>query len=162
MKTSATGRALIESFEGLFLKAYDDANDKVVKPGQRVRGTLTIGYGHTTVAGPPKVYAGMAITREQADAILAADLASVELEVEHLLGKTVVTQGEFDALVSFHFNTGGLGRSSTLRLLKQGKIEAAANALLAWNKAGGKVSKGLARRRKAERQLFLTGAWNGK
>jgi GH24 family phage-related lysozyme (muramidase) len=48
MKTSNKGRKLIEKFEGLILRAYDDYNDKIVKPGEKVRGTLTIGYGHTT------------------------------------------------------------------------------------------------------------------
>lgn len=154
MKTSANGRKFIEGFEGLFLKAYDDANEKVLKAGQKARGVITIGYGHTTSAGPPKVYAGMAITQDQADQILAADLASVEIEVGHLV-KVQLTQNQFDALVSFHFNTGALGRSSTLRLLNQGKYQGAADALLAWNKAGGKVLQGLVRRRKAERSLFL-------
>lgn len=154
MKTSANGRKLIEDFEGLILGAYDDANDRIVKPGQRVRGTLTIGVGHTSAAGPPKVYVGMKITKVQADSILAADLASVEIEVGHLV-KVPITQGQFDALVSFHFNTGGLGRSSTLRLLNQKKYQAAADALLAWNRAGGRVLQGLVRRRAAERKLFL-------
>jgi lysozyme len=156
MKTSANGRTLIEEFEGLILGAYDDFNDKIVKPGQAVRGTLTIGYGHTSAAGPPRVYAGMKITKEQADSILAADLASVEIEIEHLV-KVSISQNQFDALVSFHFNTGGLGRSSTLRLLNQKKYQAAADALLAWNRAGGKVLQGLVRRRNAERKLFLAG-----
>jgi hypothetical protein len=49
MKTSNKGRKLIEKFEGLILRAYDDYNDKIVKPGEKVRGTLTIGYGHSSL-----------------------------------------------------------------------------------------------------------------
>src|ERR1700759_3326521 len=105
MKTSANGRKFIEGFEGLFLQAYDDANDHIVKLGQRVIGTLTIGYGHTSVAGPPKVYVGQVITKDMADAILASDLTAVELEVSHLV-KVPLNQNQFDALVSFQFNTG--------------------------------------------------------
>src|SRR6185437_9224903 len=107
MKTSATGRKLIERFEGLILQAYDDANDHIVKPGQLVHGTLTIGYGHTSAAGPPRVYVGQVIDQPTADGILGADLASVEIEVEHLV-KVLLNQNQFDALVSFQFNTGWL------------------------------------------------------
>jgi lysozyme len=156
MKTSDNGRKFIEGFEGLFLKAYDDANDHVVQPGQAVHGTLTIGYGHTNAAGPPHVYIGMEITKEEADAILASDLASVELQVNHLV-KVPINQNQFDALVSFDFNTGGLGRSSTLRDINSGHMQAAADALLMWDRAGGRVLAGLLRRRRAERELFLKG-----
>lgn len=157
MKTSDNGRKFIEGFEGLFLKAYDDANDHIVQPGQAVHGTLTIGYGHTNAAGPPHVYIGMEITKEEADAILASDLASVELQVTHLV-KVPINQNQFDALVSFDFNTGGLGRSSTLRDINAGNMQAAADALLMWDRAGGRVLAGLLRRRRAERELFLKGA----
>ena len=70
MKTSTNGRQLIESFEGLFLETYDDSDDRIVAPGGTSRGTLTIGYGHTTAAGPPKVTPGMKITKSQADQYL--------------------------------------------------------------------------------------------
>lgn len=154
MKTSANGRALIESFEGLILQAYDDANDKIVKPGSTSKGTLTIGYGHTTAAGPPRVYVGQKITKQQADEILASDLSKVEDDVTRLV-KVPVTQNQFDALVSFHFNTGGLGRSSVLKLLNQKDYTGAANALLQWNRGNGQVLKGLVIRRQAEKDLFL-------
>lgn len=155
MKTSSNGRALIESFEGLILGAYDDANDKIVKPGSTAKGTLTIGYGHTTAAGPPRVVVGQKITKEQADEILAADLSKVEADVNRLV-RVPLTQHQFDSLVSFHFNTGGLGRSSVLRLLNQKDYAGAADALLLWNRGNGQVLKGLVIRRKAERELFLT------
>ncbi len=41
------GFALLKKWEGLILHAYDDANDRPVNPGDRIYGTLTIGYGHT-------------------------------------------------------------------------------------------------------------------
>ena len=101
MQTSANGRKLIEQFEGLFLQAYDDANDHIVKVGQAVHGTLTIGYGHTSVAGPPRVYVGQTITQVEADSILAADLASVELEVNHLV-KVPLNQMDWASRSSQH------------------------------------------------------------
>lgn len=156
MKTSPKGRKLIERYEGLILGAYDDLRgDRIVQPGERVAGTLTIGYGHTTAAGSPKVFIGQRITREQADQILASDLVKVERDVERLV-KVPLTQNQFDALVSFHFNTGALGKSSALKLLNQKKYKEAADALTLYNKSKGATLQGLVRRRNEERKLFLT------
>lgn len=154
MKTSPVGRQLIESFEGLILGAYDDANDHIVEEGQQSRGTLTIGYGHTNAAGPPKVFVGDRITKEQADAILASDLAKVEANVTNLV-KVPINQNQFDALVSFQFNLGSLGRSSVLRKLNAKDYKGAADAMLAYDHAMGQKLPGLTRRRQAERNLFL-------
>lgn len=159
MKTSQTGLNLIEEYEGLILGAYDDANDHVVLPGGSVRGTLTIGYGHTNAAGPPKVTIGQKITKAQANEILAADLSRVESSVNKLV-RVPINQNQFDALVSFQFNTGGLARSSVLSKLNKKDYQGAADALLLWNRGNGQVLAGLTRRRKAERALFLTKASN--
>lgn len=155
MKTSDKGRKFIEGFEGLILKAYDDHNDHVVEVGQNAIGTLTIGYGHTDAAGPPKVYVGQQITQSDADHILASDLASVEIEVNHLV-KVPLNQDQFDALVSFQFNLGSLGKSSVLELLNKGDYATAADHILLYNHAEGHVVDGLTRRRNAERAMFLT------
>src|ERR1700761_8281629 len=162
MQTSPNGRKLIEQFEGLFLKAYDDANDHIVKVGQAVHGTLTIGYGHTSVAGPPRVYVGQTITQVEADSILAADLASVELEVNHLV-KVPLNQNQFDALVSFQFNTGWLAHPncSLLHAINAGNMAVGAADFMLYDRASGKVLAGLQRRRAAERALFLTPAKTG-
>jgi GH24 family phage-related lysozyme (muramidase) len=148
MITSPEGRKFIEQWEGLFLHAYDDGG-----------GTLTIGYGHTTKAGPPRVYPGMTITQQQADAILSSDLRSVELEVEHLV-RVALAQNQFDALVSFDFNTGGLHVSSVLRAVNAQDWSAVPADLILWDHMrvhGVEVAdKGLFRRRKAEGQLFST------
>ena len=155
MKTSDVGRQFIEGFEGLFLQAYDDANDHIVLPGQQVIGTLTIGYGHTSAAGPPKVYIGQIIDEPTADAILAADLASVEIEVGHLV-KVPLNQNQFDALVSFQFNTGWLGHPgcSLLRALNSGNYQLADEDFMLYDRASGKVLQGLVRRRAAEKAMF--------
>jgi len=155
MQTSPVGRKFIEGFEGLFLEAYDDANDRIVQRGDIVRGTLTIGYGHTTAAGPPAVYVGMTITKDQADAMLAADLASVEIEVQHLV-KVPLNQNQFDALVSFQYNTGWLAhpQCSLLRQLNAGNYDLADTDFMLYDEAQGKVLAGLERRRAAEKELF--------
>ena len=123
-KTSPNGRAFIEAWEGLYLKAYDDGT-----------GVWTIGYGHTTPAGLPRVYPGMLITQAQADAILTSDLASVEADVNHHVILNI-NQNQFDALVAFDFNTGGLDRSSLLRDINNGHTLNVQHDLSLWCMGG--------------------------
>lgn len=158
MRTSQHGLELIEGFEGLWLIAYDDANDRAVKPGDTVKGTLTIGYGHTSEAGPPKVFAGMTLQdKAHAEAILMADLAPVEAEVLHLV-KVPLNQNQFDALVSFQFNTGWLEHEhcSLLSSLNTGNYLLADQDFMLYDRAQGKVLAGLDHRRRMEKQLFMT------
>jgi GH24 family phage-related lysozyme (muramidase) len=152
MKTSAAGQAFIASHEGIVLTAYPD-------PGTG-GAPWTIGIGHTSAAGPPRVSKGMAITREDAFAILAADLATFEAAVTRAV-PVALTQTEFDALVSLCFNIGpaNFARSTLVRRLKQGERAGAAAAFLSWTKAAGRVLPGLVTRREDERRLFLTGAY---
>ena len=142
MKTSEFGRKFIERFEGLYLHTYNDGV-----------GVATIGYGHTTSAGGPKVKWGQTITKEQADKLLADDLVRVENDVNKLV-KVPLTQNQFDALVSFHFNTGGLGRSTLLKKLNAGDYNSVPAELSKWNRGGGKVMAGLTTRRTEEGKLF--------
>lgn len=158
MKTSPKGRKFIESFEGCILQAYDDAGDHIVPLGGTSRGTLTIGYGHTSAAGAPAVKPGMSITKEQADSILATDLRAVESDVNRLV-KVPLSQNQYDALVSFHFNTGSLGKSSLLTALNNKDYNTAADKFMLYT--NGRVNgqlvpmAGLTRRRTAERAMFL-------
>jgi len=94
---------------------------------------------------------------EEIDAILAADLRRFELGVERFC-PVVLTQGQFDGLVSFSFNVGlGTLQRSTLRQkVLRGNMEGAADELLKYCMAGGKPLKGLQNRRKDERALFLS------
>lgn len=145
MQTSVAGRRFIEAFEGLSLRAYWDSTGKV----------WTIGFGHTNAAGPPRVYEGMLIDEPEADRILAADLASVETEVEHLV-KVPLTQAQFDALVSFQFNTGWLGHRncSLLRALNARDYVRADADFALYDRSGGQVLRGLVRRRHGEAEMF--------
>lgn len=145
MKTSDAGRAFIEAFEGLSLKAYWDATGRV----------WTIGYGHTSVAGPPRVYEGMVISKDAADQILAADLASVEIEVCHFI-KVPLTQFQFDPLVSFQFNVGWLGKPacSLTRAINFGNLRLADEDFMLYDRSGGQVLPGLVRRRHGEAVMF--------
>ena len=144
MRTGKAGLDHIKEFEGLSLKDYDDGT-----------GVRTVGYGHTSSAGPPAVTKGMTITKQKAEDILQSDLHEVENDVTRLV-TAPINQNQFDAFVSFHFNTGGLGRSSALKYFNAGNSKEVPSLLLMWNKAGGKVLPGLIRRRKAEGALFMS------
>lgn len=94
---------------------------------------------------------------EEVDEILKKDLARFEQGVARLC-PVELTQGQFDALVSFSFNVGlGNLQKSTIRMkVNRGDMEGAAEAFLDWTKAGGKVLKGLVNRRNDEKALFLS------
>jgi lysozyme len=133
------------------LLAYDDGV-----------GVLTIGVGHTNLAGPPKVTSGMRISLDEAIRIFRADIAAVERDVLSLV-KVPLHQHQFDALVSLTLNIGsdidadtkaeGLGDSTLLKLLNKGDYQGAADAILSWKNAGGKPI--LLKRRERERLMFL-------
>ncbi len=139
MKISALGIALIERFEGLRLRAYQDG-----------KGIWTIGYGHT--ADVTKICFE---TQAQAETDLCFDLQTAEAAVTRLVS-VPLTQGQFDALVSFTYNEGqGRLRNSTLlRLVNAEKFKAAALAFGSWEMIAGKHSEGLELRRLAEVKLF--------
>lgn len=145
MQTSDKGIALIKQFEGCKLTAYQDSV-----------GVWTIGYGWTQPVDGKPIRAGMTIKQETAERLLKTGLVSYESDVSRLV-KVGVTQGQFDALVSFTYNLGArsLSTSTLLRKLNAGDYAGAADEFLRWNKAGGKVLNGLTRRREAERDLFL-------
>ncbi|NEQ42646.1 MAG: lysozyme [Leptolyngbya sp. SIOISBB] len=142
---NAAGLELIKHFEGRELRAYQDSV-----------GIWTIGYGHTSAAGPPQVRAGMTITEQGAEDILKKDLELFENGVRDRV-KVSMNSNQFSALVAFSFNVGlgALGSSTLLRKLNGGDYREAADQLLRWVKAGGATLPGLVRRRDAERALFL-------
>ena len=146
MQTSDKGIALLKEFEGCKLTAYQDSV-----------GVWTIGYGWTQPVDGKPIRAGMTINQETAERLLKTGLVSYESDVYRLV-KVGLTQGQFDALVSFTYNLGArsLSTSTLLRKLNAGDYAGAADEFLRWNKAGGKVLNGLTRRREAERALFLS------
>jgi len=142
MKINEAGLALIKSFEGCKLKAYKDSV-----------GIWTIGYGH--IEG---VAEGLTCSQEQADTLLRGDLARIEAGVSKAVC-VPLTENQFSALVCFAFNVGvgSLNKSTLLKKLNAHNMSEAAEQFLVWNKAGGKVLKGLTTRRTAERALFIKG-----
>lgn len=141
MKIGQKGLDLIKSFEGLRLTAYRDAV-----------GILTIGYGHT---GDVRV--GQVITNNQANELLIKDIGWAEKAVNRLT-QVPLSQGQFDALVSFVFNLGenNFRKSTLLKKLNACDFDGASNEFIKWNRAGGQVLNGLTKRRTAEKDLFLS------
>lgn len=141
MKLGEKGTELIQSFEKLRLTAYPDTG-----------GVWTIGWGHTG----PEVREGLTWSKQFADETFIADSEKAVAEVTSCLNGLGVLQQQFDALVSFEFNTGGLRHSTLLKKLLAGDLIGAATEFPRWNKDNGKVLAGLTRRRLAEQALFTS------
>lgn len=146
MRVSPEGLKFLKRQEGEELEVYRDSV-----------GLPTVGVGHLLTAAEKKKWkVGDRITQAESDALLIADLKRFEDCVTNSV-TVPVNQNQFDALVSLAFNIGerGFTRSSVLRKLNLKDYEGAAEAFLMWNKAGGKVSEGLNKRRQREKALFL-------
>jgi lysozyme len=120
----------------------------------------TWGIGHTAAAGypnPKDMGRGMPANLDQAlqqvFQVFVKDLAKYEADVRAAV-KTPLAQHEFDALVSFHYNTGAIARATLTKHLNAGEKRKAGEAFLNWLKPAE-----IADRRKAEQKLFLTGEY---
>lgn len=138
MNISKKGIDLIKSFESCKLSSY-----KAV-PTEKY---YTIGWGHYG----PDIKPGMVISSAQADAYLKADLATAEKAVNATGLK--LNQNQFDALVSFTYNC---GQKNLKTLINNRTLPQIGEAILLYNKSGGKVLNGLIRRRKAEHDLYIS------
>lgn len=138
MITGESGINLIKKFEGCKLTAY-------LCPA----GVWTIGYGHTE-----GVKKGDKITQDKAEELLKQDLSKFE-DALNSYG-FAISQNQFDALISFIFNIGiSAFRTSTMfKYLRKNQYVAAADQFNKWVYVNHKPSKGLERRREAERALF--------
>ena len=139
MRPSMNAVNLIAKWEGFEPEAYRD-----------VVGVWTIGFGHTK-----DVKEGDKISYYDAIALLKKEVAYFARGVE-LNVKVPLTQNMFDAITSFTYNLGigNLKRSTLLRKLNREDYEGAAREFKRWNRAGGKVYRGLTSRRLEEEELF--------
>jgi lysozyme len=148
MKISDEGIRLIKRFEGVKHRPYRDCI-----------GLWTVGIGHLIGDGKqlPDSY-NRTFTESEVDELLRKDLVRFERSIGMLI-KVPLRQCEYDSLCSFVFNLGcGTLQRSTLRQkLNRGDKEGASKEILKYNKAGGKIVKGLVTRRNDEYQLFLRG-----
>ena len=149
MFISPIGIKLIKEFESFRGEAYLDP-----------AGIPTIGFGTTKIYGR-KVALGMVINEPVGDILLAGDLQDVEDEVNSLV-RFPMRQCQFDALVSFEYNTGGLASSSLLKVINSQSPFVTENLFTMWNKArvNGQLLplNGLTRRRRAEFALYVKDA----
>lgn len=144
MNIGKDGVAVMHYYEQCKLTAYPDPATG--------GAPWTIGWGDTG----PDVVPGLTITQQEADERFAQRLArEFEPGVERLLTRTPA-QCQFDAFVSLAYNIGlsNFRASTALRKFNMGEFLLAADAILSWNKAAGKVMKGLQRRRWAEHRVF--------
>ncbi|ANY19986.1 Lysozyme RrrD [Tsuneonella dongtanensis] len=147
------GIALIQQFEGLARLRPDGSVEAYPDPGTGGE-PWTIGWGATGRGiGPGTVW-----SRSEADARLAADLVRYAADVSRAIGDAPTSQAQFDALVSFHYNTGAIARATLTRKHLAGDFAGAEAEFARWNRAGGRVLAGLTRRRAAEAALYREGS----
>jgi lysozyme len=162
---SQKGRStLTEPSEECVLYVYDDKVPKRHLPDGRfaypewdggpVKGTLTIGIGHTDAAGAPKIFQGMRITRAQADEIFANDLAPCVRAVNRAL-HVEVTQHQFDAVCDVEFNCPS-ALPALAKLINAGNLEAVPAKLMQYTFSKGEHMQGLVNRRAAEIRWWNT------
>lgn len=151
MQMTERGLLALAGHEGVVPAPYLDST-----------GTWTFGIGHTAAAGPPdpaEMARGMPVDLDagirEAFRVFRADLATYEAEVRAAVTVPLAPH-EFDALVSFHYNTGGIARAALTRHLNAGDREAAAQAFLNWRRPAEIIP-----RREAERDLFRHGRYPG-
>lgn len=132
--------SLIKRFEGFSNSVY-----------KCQAGVDTIGYGFTD----PKIVKKGFLTEEEASAILEEEINKHYSYVDSLV-KVELTEQQKIALTSFSFNCGKGNLKNITTRINKGKIQEAANAILLYVKANGKVSKGLQKRRNIEYQLFTS------
>src|SRR6056297_498208 len=149
MQMTERGLLALAGHEGVVPAPYRDST-----------GTWTFGVGHTAAAGPPdpaEMPRGMPADLNggicEAFRVFRADLATYEAEVRAAVTVPLAPH-EFDALVSFHYNTGGITRAALTRHLNAGDREAAARAFLNWRRPAEIIP-----RREAERDLFRHGRY---
>jgi lysozyme len=143
---NASGLHIIKQFEGWSATPY------------RCPANIpTQGWGFTRLLNGSKVKMDSpALSKEEAEVILKHELNHFERGVRRLVN-VKLNHNQFSSLVSFSFNLGlGNLQNSTLRMkLNRDDYDGAADEFPKWRKAGGRILKGLVRRRAAERSLFL-------
>jgi len=139
---------LLKLFEGCKLESY-----------RCPANVVTIGWGSVLDTKGNPFQMGAKITQADADLLLKNEVDRKAKFLNKELGKTEVTQNQFDALLSFQYNCGNaaLSGSTLFRKVKANPNDSTIVSEFArWNKAGGKEIKGLTIRRLTESKLYFT------
>ena len=145
------GEKLIKSFESCVLKAYVDTHDSHGNP------VYAIGWGHSSNLGSPHVDRDMKITQEEADKIFLNDAKIFEDKVRKYVTVSL-NQNQFDALVCMVYNVSTSHFVEMIKIsgLNEGHYNHVPDAMMHYNVSGGRILKGLTRRRREEGALFMT------
>lgn len=148
MQPSEEFYRLLKLFEGCKLEAYRCPSNIV-----------TIGWGSILDSKGNPIYMGAKITQLDANLLLKNEVDRKAKFLNKELGKTIITQNQFDALLLFQYNCGNaaLSGSTLFRKVKANPNDSSIISEFAkWNKGGGKQLKGLTIRRAAESKLYFT------
>ncbi|CAI1520484.1 lysozyme [Serratia fonticola] len=135
----AIAAVLVPDLEGVRYEPYRD-----------VVGVLTVCYGHTGT----DIVIGKRYTPGECKALLDKDMVPFARSVERSV-KIPASEYQKASLISFSYNVGvkAFESSTLLRKLNAGDSKGACDEMRRWNKAGGKVWKGLINRREVEREI---------
>ena len=149
MNISDKGLVALLSHEGIVPGPYRDSV-----------GVLTYGVGHTKSAGSPDPAALKTGMPANLDAelvevfeVFKRDIAKYEAAVDKAI-TVPVSQHEFDAAVSFHYNTGAIATATWVKTLNSGNHSLAADQIMNWTKPPEIIP-----RRQAEQDLFRNGIY---
>lgn len=144
------GKALIQKWEGCGKRRADGRFEAYPDPGSADGRPWTIGWGSTG----SDIKRGVIWTQAACDARFDRDIVRYVKEVAKALSQTPTTQNQFDALVSFHYNTGAIAKATLTRLHKQGRFAEAQTEFGKWINNDGKPMEGLKARRGEEAALY--------
>lgn len=147
------GKGLIRKWEGCAKRRADGRFEAYPDPGSADGRPWTIGWGSTG----PDIREGLVWTQAECDARFDKEIDRYCAEVADTLGTARTTQGQFDALVSFHYNTGAIRRATLTLLHRQGRFAEAAREFAKWIYNDGRPLAGLRKRREEEAALYLSG-----
>ena len=151
LKCNSEGRAIMHLSEGFKAHAY-----YATKHEEDV-GLLSIGFGFTYYENGDPIKEGDTMTLEEAESLFSIIISKFEKKVEKLV-TVPLNSNQFSALVSLTYNIGAtkLSTSSLLRRLNSHDYKGAAEQFLVWDKQNKRVLPGLVKRRRLERELFLS------
>ena len=150
-RVGAAGIALMHKWEGCARKLPDGRYKAYPDPGSADGKPWTIGWGSTGPGiGPDTIW-----TQQQCDDRFENDIIAYADEVANAIGDAPTTQNQFDALVSFSYNTGAISKATLTKRHKAGDTAGAIAEFGRWVRNDGRVMKGLVNRRADEAALYM-------